>query len=520
MPFDALVMRAMEARWQTAVRGGTCTRIKAGADRLLFTVKHPSQSSSQVLVVLKPGVARLHRVQEPPRLTAGAPAWLQNLLPFTIRQVIVPPFERVMIWDIDHADEWGTLQTAHLIIELAGHLTNLIVTDPDHIVIDAWHRISPGRPGRTIFPQWPYESPPPPPSGQPLPPWARQWLTEGGHHEQLMTDWERGFPGPGYRLTNRTARDVWVYPRPGFEAEAVDLERGLETVFEEREQKLQTEAVKAQLLGQLQNRIDHLEEKIAQYQDSRAEDPEKWKLLGDLWLTYQSRFTDPSIQTVTVEGFDGRPVTLTLATDKDTPQSSAQHAYRRYKKIKARRAALDQLIPALIRERAELADLKRRAVSGEEPIGWYRAQLTRTQGNSSTTKAAEPFRRFKSVNGLDIFVGRNRDENARLTFQKARPDDLWFHTKQSPGSHVILFCGRSQPDREDVLDAAALAVFFSPQSMSSNVPVDYTRRKFVRKRPHAEPGQVLYQREKTLYITPDAERLRRLKAISEKLVDD
>ncbi|HZE14261.1 MAG TPA: hypothetical protein VE197_00305, partial [Mycobacterium sp.] len=80
--------------------------------------------------------------------------------------------------------------------------------------------------------------------------------------------------------------------------------------------------------------------------------------------------------------------------------------------------------------------------------------------------------------------------------------------------------GKHNPDLEDLLDAAELAVFFSPAQASSHVPVDYTRRKFVRKQPHAAPGQVLYQREKTLYITPDPDRLRRLGAVSEKLIDD
>lgn len=80
--------------------------------------------------------------------------------------------------------------------------------------------------------------------------------------------------------------------------------------------------------------------------------------------------------------------------------------------------------------------------------------------------------------------------------------------------------GKKNPNLEDLLDAAQLAVYFSAAKNSSSVPVDYTRRKWVRKRPHGEPGQVLYQREKTLYITPDPDRLKRLGAMREKLWEE
>lgn len=525
MPFDALTMRAVEARWQQDLVGLTCVRMAIGRDRLLLTLK-ASDGPVNLLIVLQPGIQRLHRTSRA-NLADKRPLspWLQKIVPFRIRNLSVPPFERIMRLSIEHGGDWGEPVAATLVVELAGHLTNLILLDRDDRVIDAWRKIAPGRPGRTVWPKLNYQSPPAPPNPTAthriadLPPWAKTWLAEGGTFEQLQRDWQDGFPGSAWVLSNRDAEDVWVYPVAGYQATPVDdLERALDAVYSRREHKRQEEQLKSQLINQVQSRITHLGEKIGQYRQDRMEDGEKWKNLGDLWLTYQYAFkTDHALKELAVGGFDGRPVTLALEEGK-TPADQAADAYRRYKKIKARQAALERLIPVLEAERHELQDLIQDA-QDPHPLDWYRDQL-KTAGSRTESVDRSPFRHFKSLHGLDIWVGRNRDENAKLTFQKARPDDIWFHAKQAPGSHVVLGSGKTNPDLEDLLDAAELAVFFSSAQASSNVPVDYTRRKFVRKRPHAEPGQVLYQREKTLYMTPDLDRLRRLGAVREKLIGD
>ncbi len=526
MPFDALAMRAIEMRWRQRLIGAVCVRVQQAADRVLLTVKRSDRSSENILLVLQPGMQRIHRTEHN-ALTDKRPPfpWLQHLVPFTIRAVDVPPFERVMTIAIERHDDWGQPVMSELVVELAGHLTNLILVDSQGRVEEAWRKIPPGRPGRTVWPKMPYQ--PPPPLKNPLetqnaadfPPWAQRWLEAGGSLAELERHWNQGFPDPTWILFNTHAEDVWVYPMPGYQAKpAEDLEKALDDLFRQREKKRQEEALKSQLLAQVRSRREHLTERLAQYHIDRQESGEAHKQMGDLWLTYQYAFkADPGLSELTVTGYDGEPVVLQL-DDGESPSDKAAEAYRRYKKIKARHEALDRLIPALQAELRQLAALAEESETSR-PLDWYRAQL-KTQGATRRDGAErEAFRHFRSAHGLDIWVGRNRDENAQLTFQKARPDDLWFHTKQAPGSHVLLGCGKTNPDLEDLLDAAELAVFFSSAQASSTVPVDYTRRKFVRKRPHAEPGQVLYQREKTLYITPDAERLRRLGAISEKLVD-
>ncbi len=529
MPFDALVMRGIETRLTKALVNHACVRVQCGPDRLLFHVKNPHGEPFHLLTVLAPGVQRIHRTSRTTLASKKAtPPWLSNLLPFTIRAVEVPPFERVITLTVESLDDWGEPMVLKLIIELAGHLTNVVLTDENNLVVDAWRKIAPGRPGRQVWPKFPYE--PPPRVANPLntrdladlSPWARRWLTEGGGTwEQLARDFQQGFPGPGFTLHNRSTEEVWVYPQAGYHSEpAPDLEQALDAVFDRRERQNQEAQLKRALLSQIESRIAHLGNKLSDYSQSREQDEQHWKVLGDLWLTHQYAFkADPSLTELTVEDYQGRPMTLTLG-ENETPAGHARDAYRQYKKIRARKEALNRLIPLLARERQELEAFRDEVRAQSHPLDWYKSQIKRTARAPSEAGERQSFRHFQSLHGLDIWVGRNREENADLTFHKARPDDIWLHTKQAPGSHVILSCGKTDPAREDLLDAAELAVFFSAASASSHVPVDYTRRKFVRKRPHAEPGQVLYQREKTLYITPAADRLRRLGAISEKLVGD
>jgi predicted ribosome quality control (RQC) complex YloA/Tae2 family protein len=110
---------------------------------------------------------------------------------------------------------------------------------------------------------------------------------------------------------------------------------------------------------------------------------------------------------------------------------------------------------------------------------------------------------YTTEHGSRIFVGRTPLENADLTFRVARPDDLWFHVQNQPGAHVILQRDdRSPAPESDLAAAASLAALHSKAKNSPKVTVDYTQRKFVRKRPSAAPGLVFYTHPKSLYVEP------------------
>jgi len=105
--------------------------------------------------------------------------------------------------------------------------------------------------------------------------------------------------------------------------------------------------------------------------------------------------------------------------------------------------------------------------------------------------------------GSRIVVGRSPVENAELTFRLARPNDLWFHARGVPGAHVILTRDdRSEAPEEDLEMAAGFAAFYSRGRAGNSVAVDYTPRKYVRKRPNSPPGLVWYTQAKTVVARP------------------
>jgi predicted ribosome quality control (RQC) complex YloA/Tae2 family protein len=147
---------------------------------------------------------------------------------------------------------------------------------------------------------------------------------------------------------------------------------------------------------------------------------------------------------------------------------------------------------------AEIGEIHNELVAG----GYLREKLKKKNND----KPASPFR-FTAPDGTVILVGKNNYQNDKLTFKTAAFNDLWLHTKDIPGSHVILRTGGAEPSEETLLLAASLAVHFSKARGSSTVPVDYVEVRRVKKPSGAKPGFVIFTEQSTLYITPDEETL-------------
>jgi predicted ribosome quality control (RQC) complex YloA/Tae2 family protein len=147
---------------------------------------------------------------------------------------------------------------------------------------------------------------------------------------------------------------------------------------------------------------------------------------------------------------------------------------------------------------------------------WTVRALTERQApaaSRSEPATALPYRVYRTSGGLEVRVGRSARDNDRLTFHHAAPNDVWLHAQSVPGSHVVLRWRDAQgaPPARDLSEAAALAALFSRARTSALVPVDWTRRKHVRKPRGAPAGAVIPQQVKTLFVEPDAaleERLR------------
>ena len=110
-----------------------------------------------------------------------------------------------------------------------------------------------------------------------------------------------------------------------------------------------------------------------------------------------------------------------------------------------------------------------------------------------------------------MLVGRNNRQNDRLTLKDADRRDLWLHTQKIHGAHVILCTGGEEPDEQSLQEAAMIAAWYSQAQESSKVPVDYTPVKNVKKPSGARPGMVIYSTCRTVYVTPEKERVEALR---------
>ena len=133
--------------------------------------------------------------------------------------------------------------------------------------------------------------------------------------------------------------------------------------------------------------------------------------------------------------------------------------------------------------------------------GYLRVQ----NGRRKQPKLSAP-QEFTSPDGYKVLVGRNNRQNDELTLRTADDGDMWFHTKNIPGSHVIVRCNGDELPDTTVRFAATLAALHSKAADSSSVPVDYTRVKYVKKPSGAKPGMVIYKTNRTVYVTPHGER--------------
>ena len=272
----------------------------------------------------------------------------------------------------------------------------------------------------------------------------------------------------------------------------------------------------------LQNNIERCEKKLALYADAlnSEEQMEKCRLYGEL-LTANLHSLKSGTDTAAVDNYYADPVErIAIPLDRQlTPGENTQRYYKKYQKLKAAREMAivqrEQTLSELNYLEGQLDNLTKCTAENElsELIEELKEQgyIKRDKGGKKKMKlAASKPMHFVSSTGADIYVGKNNRQNDELTLRFASPNDIWMHTKNIPGSHVIVK-GASEQDTATMTEAALLAAYYSRARGSENVAVDYTPRKYVKKPAGAKPGMVIYTTNKTAYVTPSEEAVAGLK---------
>ncbi|MBO4991263.1 MAG: NFACT family protein [Firmicutes bacterium] len=240
-----------------------------------------------------------------------------------------------------------------------------------------------------------------------------------------------------------------------------------------------------------------------------AENSESYRLYGEL-LMANLHLVQPGMEQVTVLNYYDN-TQLTIPLDKKlSPSRNSQRYFKLYGKsktaIKEKQVQLEETQQDLDYLESVASFIERAETF--EAVEAIRQELTelgylkkRKQSGKPVRMKLKPYE-YMTSDGFRISAGHNNRENDELTFKLADKKDLWFHTKDIPGSHVILHTDGRQATETALFEAAAIAAFHSKGRDSENVPVDYVSIRYVKKPNGAKPGMVIFTNNRTLYVNP------------------
>lgn len=269
-------------------------------------------------------------------------------------------------------------------------------------------------------------------------------------------------------------------------------------------------------------KLDRAQHKLSKQKQEvlNAKKRDKFKIYGEL-ITANIYQLDKGMEEAELDNFyseDNERIKINL--DKNlTPSENAQKYFKRYNKLKT---AFEKVSKEIIKTESEVNYLENILLALEtstevEELDEIRDELIKegyfkrsSKKSDKQSKSTSKPHHYKSSDGFDIYVGKNNKQNDYLTLKFASKEDIWLHTKVIPGSHVIIKSDGADVPESTILEAAYLAAFYSKGKMSSNVPIDYTERKNVKKPNGAKPGMVIYETNSTVYVTPSTENIAKI----------
>lgn len=431
-------------------------------------------------------------------------------------------FERIVTISIHNTDELFSPVSFKLIVELMGKHSNIILTDENGKILDSIKRIplSVSR-VRQVLPGLDYTLPP----------------DKGDIPKELTEDYENhtGL----YPFTKRLIREgviciddcknsitnphpsiVWDGKKPYAMSLSVSNHqcRAFHTMSEMLDffhQTRDTSVQNTDLIKHVSTILQRLHRSIDIHEKNLNTSEDKYRIWGELLTSYAHQLKQGKTAEV-LNYYTGETVTIPLKETLSINEN-AQKYYKRYNKIKSAKIHAKEQIEIISGqiEYLESTLVFAKNASSQKEIDAIKAELRengfikKSKGRTKVQKL-DPIK-YVSSSGFEIEVGRNSQQNDELTTKKARAKDVWCHVKEIPGSHVIVYTQGKEPDSDTILQACSIAAYHSKAKTSSNVPVDYTLVKHVKKPAHALPGKVIYTNQKTVYVTPDLETISALK---------
>lgn len=565
MSFDGMVTRAIVHELQSLI-GGRITKIYQPSQTDLVLHVRAFGQNRKLLLSAHPAYARVHFTNAPQDNPKEPPMFCMLLRKHgegaVINRIEQVGMERIIHMDLRTRDELGDETIRRLVIEIMGRHSNIIFMDPvtGHI-FDSIKRVSHAMSQvRQIYPGATYVAPPSQNKKNPL--------EVDQHHFIAGFDYNSGridkqivnrFTGIGPLLAKEIVHRAgigsreqlwqtfahWMTLARNHQYEPVITQSSSKSTFSPwplfhlngetktfhsmsdcLEQfyfgKAERDRIRQQthdLMRKLKNEIEKNKKKahLLQLEMEEAKKAETYRVYGELITAFMHQIQRGDDLLEAINYYDPATPMIQIPLDPAlSPSENAQHYFKKYNKLKAaikwnaeqiskaeqEIAYLDSVLVQL--ENTSLKDLEQIREELEEE-GWLKKTIKRPSRKKKETPV--PMSVYSS-DGTLILVGRNNKQNDYLTHHLASPTDTWLHTKDIPGSHVVIRA--KEVSKTTLLEAAMLAAYYSKARESSQVPVDFTLIKHVKKPSGARPGFVIYEHQQTVYVTPDETKIKEM----------
>ena len=550
MAFDGAFLHKTLEELKQALGSHVDKIYQPSREELVFTLRKKG-FTERLLITVKSGNARLHftsnKYENPETPPMFCMLMRKYLNAAKLVDIIQPSLERVAVLVFSCSNEMGDIVEIKLVCELIGNKSNIILVNENGRIIESLRHSDIEIGGRLILPNAVYEYPEKPEKLNPLTTDADLLFKETQNSSflkvidgfsplicreiedsenpkesffQIINDLKNNI-NPVLIYDDKdipfdfTYTDISQYPQSYKIKKFNTFSELLDSFYTEKETVSRINTAARDIIKLVNNLKNRTEKKLALrlIDLEKCKDRENLRIYGELIKANLYSIKNGSNFAEVVNYYDSELNTIKIPLNPAiSPSANANKYFKDYKKTYNAEQTLTLLTgkdkEELVYFDAVLDSINRcTTLSDLQEIREELAETgyikqTQTKKKKNTVSA---FKEYESKEGYKILVGKNNKQNDLLTTQIASKQDLWFHTKDIAGSHVIVMCGGQAVSDETVLKAALLAAKNSKAANSSKVAVDYTPIKFVKKPNGAKPGMVIYTTNKTIFVNPTEE---------------
>ena len=534
MANDGIMLSRVVENLQSQLTRGKINKIyQISQYELLFHIRAQG-TNSKLLMSIHPVYARLQLTSlsypTPPSPNALTMLFRKHLEGAFIESIEQVGLDRIIHFSLISTNEFKDTVKLHLYIEIMGKHSNVILTYDDLKIIDCLKRVSPAMSARILQPGATYQLPPLLDKRNPFesefqptdnltkiyqgfsPELSREVLyrlDHGQDFQAVLNEIRQSNTLYIHKLDQKEYFHIIPLTHLQCEYQAYPLFEGLDEHYHLIDQKdrikQQTSDLARFIQNEYQRNINKLNKLEKTFFDSQNSD--EYRIKGDL-LFANLHCIQKGQKEVTVENYyDGTMMTIELDERYDG-KTNANKYYAKYQKAKNARVHLEEQI-ALTKEEIHYFDT---LITLMDNASYYDALEMKEElenlGYLKKKKNKQVHRPKKlhietylTKDNISIYVGKNNLQNDYLTFKMASKNDMWFHVKDMPGSHVVVHS--EDLDEYTIRLASQMAAYFSKGKHSSSVPVNYTKIRTLKKPQGTKPGKVILSHYSTIYIDPD-----------------